>query len=114
MTHIDALFAAVAVTDLDAAVAWYGRLFGRPPDVLVHEHEVMWRVADGGWLYVLVDAERAGHGLVTLAVSDLDGAVAALATRGVTAGPVEDVGDAGRKAQLVDPCGNSVSLIHVV
>ena len=112
MTPFDVLFAAVAVTELEPARRWYGELFGRPPDVVVHEHEVMWRVGDGAWLYVLVDAGRAGHGLVTLALADLDGAVAALDARGI-AGPIEAVGDAGRKAVLGDPCGNTVHLIEV-
>ena len=30
MTDVEVLFAAVTVADLDAAVAWYARLFGRP------------------------------------------------------------------------------------
>ena len=32
----------------------------------------MWRVAETAWLYVVVDAVRAGHGLVALSVADLD------------------------------------------
>jgi catechol 2,3-dioxygenase-like lactoylglutathione lyase family enzyme len=110
---MDLLFAGVAVADFPAAVDWYGRLFGREPDVLVHDHEVMWQVAEAGWLYVVEDAERAGKALVTVSVSDLDAAVHALGERGITAGPVEAVGDAAHKAKLTDPDGNSVALIHV-
>jgi hypothetical protein len=46
---IDLLFAGVAVADLDAAKAWYGRLFGRFADVLVSDDEVMWQAAGSGW-----------------------------------------------------------------
>lgn len=36
----------------------------------------MWRVADGGWLYVIEDADRAGHSLVTITLTDLAAAAA--------------------------------------
>ena len=64
-------------------------------------------------LAVAEAAGRASRGLVTVAVSDLDGAVADLAARGVVCGPVEAVGDAGRKAVATDPDGNAVALVQV-
>lgn len=64
-------FAGIPVSDFDAAVAWYERLFGRPPDVLPHEREAMWHVGDASSIYVVLDAPRAGSALVTLAVDDL-------------------------------------------
>lgn len=111
--EIDVLFAGVAVDDFEAARRWYRDLFGRDPDVVAHDTEVMWRATGPGWVYVLRDPDRAGHGLTTLAVPRLDQAVAELAARGLDAGPIEPVGDAGRKAILTDPDGNSVSLIEV-
>jgi predicted enzyme related to lactoylglutathione lyase len=107
------LFASVPVAELATAVEWYSLLFGRAPDIEPNEHEVMWRVADGGWLYVIRDAERSGGGVVTIAVDDLDVSLTELADRTLVAGPVEVIGDAGRKATLVDPAGNSVALIQV-
>lgn len=113
MTDVEVLFAAVTVADLDGAVAWYTRLFGRPADIVPNDDEVMWRLTDSAWLYVLRDEKRAGHGLVTLCVADLDLAVAAIAARGITGGPVEIVGDAGRKATFTDAEGNTISFIEV-
>jgi hypothetical protein len=113
MTDIDVLFAAVTVADLYGAVAWYTRLFGRPADIVPNDSEVMWRCADAAWLYVLRDEKRAGHALVTLCVADLDRAVADLAARGITGGPVETIGDAARKATFTDAEGNTVSFIEV-
>jgi catechol 2,3-dioxygenase-like lactoylglutathione lyase family enzyme len=65
------LFAGVPVSDFDAAVAWYERLLGRPPDVFPHEREAMWHLVSEGSVYVVLDAQRAGSALVTLAVDDL-------------------------------------------
>jgi predicted enzyme related to lactoylglutathione lyase len=113
MTDIEVLFAAVTVADLDAAVAWYARLFGRPADIVPNDNEVMWRLADAAWLYVVRDEERAGHALVTLCVADLDQAVADIAARGIAGGPVEIIGDAGRKATFTDAEGNALSFIEV-
>ncbi len=113
MPDVDVLFAGVAVADFDAAVAWYTRLLGRPTDIIVTDNEVMWRFADAAWLYVVGDRERAGHALVTLSVADLDKTIAEIAARGITGGPAEYVGDAGRKASFTDTDGNSLAFIEV-
>jgi predicted enzyme related to lactoylglutathione lyase len=113
MTEVGVLFAGVPVTDFAVAHAWYARLFGRPADIVVHDTEVMWRFADAAWLYVVADAQRAGHALVSMAVPDLDQAMADFGTRGISAGPVEIVGEAGRKASVTDADGNRVSFIQV-
>jgi hypothetical protein len=39
---------------------------------VVNDGEVMGRIAEGAWPYVLEDRVRAGHFLVTMAVSDLE------------------------------------------
>ena len=110
---IDVLFAGVPVGNLDAAVSWYQRLFGRAPDIVPNDDEVMWHVANAGWVYVVRDINRAGRGLVTLAVRDLDAFVAEAADRGALGDPIHLVGDAGRKASYVDPDGNQISFIEV-
>jgi catechol 2,3-dioxygenase-like lactoylglutathione lyase family enzyme len=107
------LFAGLAVCDFEQARDFYSRVLGRPPDIPVHDTEVMWRVTDGGWLYVVLDAARAGGGLAAIAVEDLDATVAQLRARGVTPGATETVGPAERKATVVDPDGNVVSFIEV-
>lgn len=110
---MEVLFARVPVADLAAATRWYEAVFGRPADIVPNEKEAMWRVAGTGWLYVIEDPERAGRTGVTIAVSDLDQFVADLAGRGISAGPIEAVGDAGRKADLADGDGNVISWIEV-
>jgi predicted enzyme related to lactoylglutathione lyase len=110
---MEVLFASVPVTDLQAASVWYGEIFGRPADIAPNENEVMWCVAGNGWLYVIEDPERAGRTVVTISVSDLDQFVADLAGRGISAGPIDAVGEAGRKASLMDADGNVISWIQV-
>ncbi|HEV3311659.1 MAG TPA: VOC family protein [Chloroflexota bacterium] len=106
------LFAGLAVRDLATARKWYERFFGRPPDMIPNEREVVWRVAETGSLYVVVDPARAGRSLVTLIVDDLSATIALLNKRDMTVGPVERfAGNA--KAVIVDPDGNTIALAEI-
>jgi predicted enzyme related to lactoylglutathione lyase len=111
--NVDVLFSGTAVTDFEEAQAWYGRFFGRAPDVVATDEEVMWRVTGAGWLYIVRDTQHAGNGIVAMAVSDIAEAMATLAARGVATGPIEQQGTAGRKALVRDPDGNSIAIIEV-
>ena len=111
--EIDVLFAGVPITDLAVASRWWETMLGRPPDITVNEIEVMWRIADQGWLYLVVDALRAGKALVAVSVSDLDEVVAEIGRRGIDLDSTETLASAGRKAYFVDPDGNSVAVIEV-
>jgi predicted enzyme related to lactoylglutathione lyase len=110
---MEVLFASVPVADLQASMGWYERLFGRAADIVPNMNEVMWCVAGNGWVYVIEDPKRAGRTVVTISVSDLAHFVTDLASRGIRAGPIEAVGDAGRKANVVDADGNVISWIQV-
>jgi predicted enzyme related to lactoylglutathione lyase len=112
-TGIDVLFAAVSVSDFEGALDWYTRLFGRPPDINVKGDEVMWRITEGAWLYVILDRNRAGTAVVTLSVGDLDSMSARIAARGIRTESFETVGDAGRKATFRDADGNVLSFVEV-
>ncbi len=108
------LFCGMAVSELEAAHAWYGQLFGRPADVLVNDDEVMWRVAaDAGWLYVVVDPPRAGRGLAAISLADLDAELRTLHARGLEPALVAEVGEGSRKATFYDPDDNLVAVIEV-
>ena len=113
MPAFDVLFAGVPVGDFAPARAWYSAFFGRPPDVVAHEREVMWRCSDPAWLYIVHDRARAGNAVVALLVADLDAAIAELAERGITGGRAVPEGDNARKASFIDPDGNEISLIDV-
>ena len=89
---MEVLFASSPVANLDAAIEWYERFFGRAADIIPNDEEAMWSVTDNGWLYDFI---------------------AALADRGIGAGPIEVVGDDGMKSNVRDPDGNVLSLIQV-
>jgi predicted enzyme related to lactoylglutathione lyase len=111
--NVDVMFAGVAVSDLEASCDWYRMLFGRPHDIIVNDDEVMWQIADSGWLYVVADPLRAGHALVTLAVGDLEATLVEISDRGLRSSQIEIVGEAGRKAPFTDPDGNLINFIEV-
>jgi catechol 2,3-dioxygenase-like lactoylglutathione lyase family enzyme len=97
------------VADYDSALAWYERLLGRAPDVVVSDNEAMWQLRDGGWVYVVGDAARAGRGLLTVLVDDLDDLLEQIAARGLGRAAIESAAGLYRKATLEDPDGNTIS-----
>ncbi|HUJ07702.1 MAG TPA: VOC family protein [Streptosporangiaceae bacterium] len=107
------VFACLVVADRDKAAAWYQRLLGRPADLLPNDAEAMWQLTGSSSVYLLAEPGRAGQGALTVAVADLDAAVAELARRGITAGRAEVVGGAGRKCVIADPDGNQVALVEL-
>jgi len=109
---IDHVLAVVPVSDFDAAHAWYERLFGRPADNEPMAGQLVeWQVTAGGWVQVGRDATRAGSGLLNFAVDDLDKQLAELADRDLAAGPIQDVNQGVRLAEIRDPDGNTLTFI---
>lgn len=58
ITH---LIAGVPVSELGAAIDWYTRLFGRPPDLRAGE-EILWDIDEHATLFIEPDAARARAG----------------------------------------------------
>ncbi len=111
--RVSHVFAGVPVADYEAALAWYERLMGRPPDGVPNDREAVWQLAESGLIYVVADAQRAGGALVTLIVPDLDAKLAELAERGLMPEAIEELPGAGRKAAITDPEGNTISLAEL-
>lgn len=109
---VNVAFTGVPVSDLAAGQDFFERLLGAPPDILVKEDEVMWRLTQSAWLYIVVDPARAGNALAAVSVGDLDATLAELANRGLRPVSLEDLGGP-RKATFLDPDGNSVAVIEV-
>jgi predicted enzyme related to lactoylglutathione lyase len=107
---INHVFTGIPVADYDAALMWYERLLGRSPDVIVKENEAMWQVAETGWIYMVGDTNRAGNALLTLLVDDLEDHVAELADRGLAPGALAMVPGVVRKAVIIDPEGNMITV----
>ncbi len=102
MTHA---FAGLAVADYDAAYDWYARLLGRPADMFPHASEAVWQLSPGCSIYVVEDSERAGHGLVTLALDDLAAQETLLRETGLAFEEQVD-GEAPRRLVVKDLDGN--------
>ena len=65
---------------------------------------------DTGWIYVIVDSDRAGSALNTILVDDLDAFLAGLGERGIATDPVEIIGVAVRSTHVTDPDGNRLQI----
>ena len=110
VTH---LFAGCAVADIATARAFYERLFGREPDLVPNDREACWQVGEDTWVYAVVDLARAGGGISTILVADLDALVADWATRGIAPVEVRAEGPDARKARVLDPDGNELGFAQV-
>jgi catechol 2,3-dioxygenase-like lactoylglutathione lyase family enzyme len=102
------LFAGIPVSDLERAKEWYSRLLGAEPSFLPNAEEAVWTLSEHRHVYVLLDPERAGGGLVTLIVEDWDGIVESIAERGIEPAKKETYSNGVRKATFHDPDGNEV------
>jgi predicted enzyme related to lactoylglutathione lyase len=109
---INAVLAAVAVADMETAVAWYKQLLGQPPTSRPMPSLAEWQI-EGGHLQVVHDPARAGASLLTLDVSHLEGTAAEVTDSGLVAHtPTISQGDTVRFVQIVDPDGNTITLVE--
>lgn len=110
ISPVTAVLAAVPVRDPETARAYYERLLGSPPSASPMPGLAQWDLGHGV-LQVVVDAERAGGGLVTLMFDDLAAAAQALRGRGVevdvAAGAVVSA-----VARVTNPDGNAITLVQ--
>src|SRR6476620_4246068 len=111
MAQVDHLLAVIAVSDIDAGRAWYTTLFGREPDNNPMANFVEWRITEGGWVQVTEDGLRAGHGMLNLALSDIDEGARELREKGIAAGEIIDANKGVRLSQVTDPDGNTIHLV---
>ena len=102
------VLASLAVKDLKSATAWYEKVFGRPADSTPMPEVAEWKFERGGWLQVYQLPERAGAGSCTLAVDDIEAAVAHLQSLGVdTSG--RTAGEKVKTVMITDPDGNHLA-----
>ena len=110
---VNRVLAGVAVADVDAALPWYERLFGRPADALPMAGLAEWHFPPGGVVQLVASADKAGRSLLTLDVDGLERELAAMAERGLDAGPLDDTtSDKVLIATTTDPEGNAITLVE--
>ncbi|SEH51098.1 hypothetical protein SAMN04489835_0745 [Mycolicibacterium rutilum] len=108
---IEHVLAVVPVADIEVSSRFYTDLFGRAPDNTPMPTLVEWQVRPGAWVQVFCDAERAGRGLLNLAVDDLDVHLAELRERGLAPGEIVEANKGVRLARVEDPDGNEITII---
>lgn len=101
------LFAGLRVRDFRAALPWYLRLLGEPT-FFPHDTEAVWTLAEDRSVYVVGDADHAGHSVVTIFVDDLDARIAAIAACGIEPDEHQTYPNAVRKVVYHDPDGNEL------
>lgn len=99
------LFAGLRVRDYLGSRAWYDRLLGEPT-FFPHDTEAVWTLADDRSVYVVQDAEQAGHSVLLVFVDDLDAQVSAIAARGLEPAERLTLDNGVRKAVYRDADGN--------
>jgi hypothetical protein len=101
------LFAGLRVRDFQVARPWYERLLGEP-SFFPHATEAVWTLADDRSVYVVEHADRAGTGVVTVFVDDLDARVDVIAARELEPDERDTLSGGVRRAHYYDPDGNEV------
>ena len=110
---IEYVFAGLAVSGVDAAIDWYERLLGKPPDMRPNDREATWRVTETASVYVVADEDRAGQSAVTMFVDDLDAEVDGITRRGLPLGAIETAPGLFRRIKISDPDGNEIQLAQL-
>ncbi|OBA78393.1 glyoxalase [Mycobacterium sp. 1164966.3] len=111
MAQVDYVLAVLAVSDIEAGKSWYTQLFGRGPDNNPMSNLVEWQVTDSGWVQVTEDPQRAGNGMLNLAVSDIEAAARELRAMGIGAGEIINANKGVRLCPITDPDSNKIQLV---
>ncbi len=106
------MLAGLAVSDLDASVAWMRRIVGRGPDATPMEGLADWYFGDGGTVQLVADPQRAGGSILTLVVASIEDTASRLAPAGVALDYDDATSTKVRFGTLVDPDGNSVTIVE--
>jgi catechol 2,3-dioxygenase-like lactoylglutathione lyase family enzyme len=108
MSAITHLYAGVPVSDLDASIDWYARLFQRPPDFRAGD-EVLWEIDEHATLFIEPNAAQAGAGRITLSVAGLDEHLERLTAQGIQHEAVVTYSNGVRHVKVPDPDGNAIA-----
>jgi catechol 2,3-dioxygenase-like lactoylglutathione lyase family enzyme len=103
------LFAGIPVSHYSTSLKWYERLLGFSPSFFPLDTEAVWELAEHRYLYIVEQAERAGHAVHTLFISDYDALIKQIDQRGLEPTKQETLTNGVRKTTYRDPDGNELS-----
>ena len=106
---IHTVLAEVAVSDLEASLAWYEQLLGSPADRRPMEGLAEWQITASAGIQVWRDSVRAGQGLLTLGVDAMHEHLELLAARNIAI-EAQTATEFVRTATVVDPDGNRITV----
>ena len=116
------VFAGIPVSDLARAIDWYGEVWCRVPDArpapgIVDYYLAENRVPERGTLQLREDAARAGGGMATINVRDIDPVAATLQSLGVPfetqVFPIDaETVSAVTVGTFEDPDGNAITIVQ--
>lgn len=111
--EIHQVLPVIPVSDVPVAVEWYERLLDRPADARPMASLADWAITDSSTLQVFHDPANAGHVAVNLVVEDVDDADAALRRRGIVPEDLVEASAFVRILPVVDPDGNTITLLQM-
>jgi len=106
---IETIFAHVSCSDLQTSLAWYQKLFGRPPDRSPMPGLVEWRFTESAEVQLFEDKTHAGHSTLTVGVLPMEPERERLVKADLRPGPIE-AADHFFIMRLRDPDQNLVVL----
>jgi catechol 2,3-dioxygenase-like lactoylglutathione lyase family enzyme len=106
---IATIFANVSCSDLETSVAWYEKLFGKPPLRRPMPGLAEWQFTESAEVQLHQAREHAGHSTLTIGVLPIEPERERLEAAGLAPGPVEPADDFFI-VRLRDPDGNLVVL----
>jgi catechol 2,3-dioxygenase-like lactoylglutathione lyase family enzyme len=106
---INTVFAHVSCSDLETSLAWYQKLFGKPPIRRPMPGLAEWQFSDSAEVQLYEEKKHAGASTLTLGVLPLEPERARLEAAGLAPGPIEET-DGYFIMRLRDPDQNLVVL----
>lgn len=106
---ITRIYAQLNCTDMDRSRAWFETLFGRGPDAAPMDGLNEWHHGESAGFQLFRNKTDAGHGSMTLIVSDLAAEIDRLRAAGIATGETRS-GDVATILEMTDPDGNAVIL----
>lgn len=111
-SSINSLVAVMPVKNFDKASIWYATLLGREADLIPVEEVAEWQLAEGAWLQVSTDPERAGSSTVVIGVDDIEQQCQLCESAGIAMSDVQEFPGVIKMAEVCDPEGNKVSFVE--
>ncbi len=106
---IQGLYAAMFVKNIASSSEFYSKVLGRGPDDKPMDTLVQWRGFGSAGIQLFQDPSKAGKGIMTIVVPDLDATKSLLDTHSIEIDQIQQ-GDFGKISHLADPDGNVITL----